>query len=182
MNENDDSPLVNEAQNGSRQAFNELVRLHQERLYWVVRRMVRDHDQSLDILQDVFIRAYDALPNFRGESKFFTWLYRIATNLSLNYLRKRKLRPAVHLDELEDVLPDHQESGHDVLERKEFRKILERAIERLPAKQKAVFILRYYEELPYEEISKIMNRTTGGLKANFFHAVRKIEEYVKKEL
>ena len=177
-----DAELIAAFKDGVESAFNELVRRYQEKVYWMIRRIVRNHDDASDLAQDVFVKAYHSLKDFRGEAGLYTWLYRIGTNLSLNHLRRRKLRSFFSLDELENVIRSTDGTPDVEIERKERSELIDRAIERLPAKQKLVFILRYYEEMPYEEMAKLLGKSTGGLKANYFHAIRKIEEYVKNEL
>lgn len=176
----EDHELLRRFRNGDEQAFNTIVRLYQEKVYWVARRFVTDHDEADDIVQEVFVRAYKAFKEFRGDAGIFTWLYRITVNLSLNAIRRRKVRDFLQLDQL-FVTPDAGIKNPDeVLEDGERADLIAEAIDRLPEKQKAVFILRYYEELPYEEISKMLKTSVGGLKANYFHAVKKIGQHLKK--
>jgi RNA polymerase sigma factor (sigma-70 family) len=182
MKEYDDAELVQAHKRGEREAFNELVRRYQERIYWVVRRYVNDHDDALDVAQDVFVKAFQNLRDFRGDSQFFTWIYKIAVNLSLNHIRRRKLRQFLHVDDFLDTLAESGSRPDEPLEKEQFTDILERAIEKLPAKQKAVFLMRYFDEMPYEQMAKVLNRTTGALKANYFHAVKKIEVFFKHEM
>lgn len=182
MIQTSDLDLVKEFKEGNDQAFNHLVLRYQEKIYWVVRRLLTDHDEADDVVQDVFVKVYHSLHSFKGDSSFFTWLYRIAINLSLNELRRKKTRKTFSIDdaaiqyESDDVLPLEQ------VERKEQTRLIKEAIERLPEKQKKVFLLRYYEELPYDEIAKILKTSVGGLKANYFHAVKKIGAYVRNEM
>lgn len=161
------------------QMFNELVRRYQKRIYWVTRRMVKRHEDADDIAQDVFVKAYTALENFRGESNIYTWLYRIAVNLSINHLRKQKVRNAVDLDDYLPFLAKDAEQDSSIV-RRENVSLIEQAIDTLPDKQRAVFIMRYYDEMPYEQISAILGTSVGGLKANFHHAVKKVAAFVKK--
>ncbi len=180
--EQSEEDLVAASRNGDRAAFSRLVRMHQERVYWVVRRMVGDHDDALDLAQEVFIRAYEKLDRFRGDARFFTWLYRIAMNMTLNHLRRAKLRSFLPLADHGDAVEEHDPGPAEQLESEQLRELITDAIETLPEKQRAVFVLRYFEELPYEEISTILHTSTGGLKANYHHAVRKIEHHVKAHL
>lgn len=183
MMHDDELELVEQFHAGDEQAFNKLTLRYQEKIYWVVRRMIPDHDEADDIVQDVFIRAYHSLKSFKGESSVYTWLYRIAVNLSLNEIRRKKLRKTFSLDEA--ATDQHQtddDTPAEAMEREEQTQMIRMAIETLPEKQKKVFILRYYEELPYEEIAKIVKTSVGGLKANYFHAVKKIGEYIKHEM
>lgn len=176
-----DLELVEDFRRGDIGGFNELVRRYQEKIYWIARRVIGSHEDADDIVQDVFVRIYDALQEFRAESGFYTWLYRVTVNISLNALRKKRLKEFIRFEDVQEELEsDDKRSDANVLER-EYQVILEKAIERLPAKQKMVFMLRYYEEMPYEEMSKVLNKSVGGLKANYFHAMKKIQEYVRRE-
>ncbi|MFA6232588.1 MAG: sigma-70 family RNA polymerase sigma factor [Bacteroidota bacterium] len=174
--------ILEACRQGDRSAFNLLVRMHQEKIFHVVKRMVPDPDDARDIAQEVFIRAFEKVSEFRGESQVFTWLYRIAVNLSLNHLRKTKLRTFFRMEDDHHDFPDSGPSPEAKVEQHELRKIVRKAVDRLPEKQKAVFILRYYEELSYEEIAVILTTSIGGLKANYHHAAKKIESYVRARM
>ena len=180
MTDRSDFELVQLFQNGDESAFNHLVLRYQERVYWVARRFMADHDNADDVTQEVFTKAYHSLSEFRRESSVYTWLYRITVNIALNSLRRQKIREAFRIDELFDAADTESIAPDEAVENKETHSLIERAIARLPAKQKAVFVLRYYEELPYEEIAKLLKTSVGGLKANYFHAVKKIQEYVRR--
>jgi RNA polymerase sigma-70 factor (ECF subfamily) len=180
MTERSDNELIELFQNGDDSAFNHLVLRYQEKVYWVARRFVNDHDSADDITQEVFCKVYESLKDFRGESSLYTWLYRITVNISLNSLRRQKVREFFRIDEIFEVKDEDAVAPDEALERQEQKALIEEAIARLPEKQKSVFVLRYYEELPYEEISKTLKTSVGGLKANYFHAVKKIQEYVKR--
>lgn len=181
MNPSDDLKLIQEFKNGNEQAFNQLVLRYQEKIYWIVRRMIGNHDEADDITQNVFIKAYHSLKKFKGESSFYTWIYRIAINLSLNEIRRKKLRQVLSLGEHDSAYHQSQDlQPLEQLEKEEQRMLIQQAIDLLPEKQKKVFVLRYYEELPYEEISRILGTSVGGLKANYFFAVKKIGEYLKR--
>jgi RNA polymerase sigma-70 factor (ECF subfamily) len=179
MADRSDLELVRLFQNGDESAFNQLVLRYQERIYWVARRFVNDHEAADDIAQDVFVKAYESLRNFRSESSLYTWLYRIAVNTALNTLRRQKVKEFFRIDELFEVEDTGAQGPDEAVEREENRALIEQAIARLPKKQRSVFVLRFYEEMPYEEIAKILKTSVGGLKANYFHAVRKIQEYVR---
>jgi RNA polymerase sigma-70 factor (ECF subfamily) len=181
MDSRSDGELVEQYRAGDEKAFNELVRRYQEKVYRVARRFVNDHDDADEVTQQVFCKAYEGLRDFRGESALYTWLYRITTNIALNYVRRQRVREFLRIDELFEMESEPSESPDALMEKKEQRDLIERAIAMLPEKQKAVFVLRYYEELPYEEIAGILKTSVGGLKANYFHAVRKIGEYVSRE-
>ena len=176
-----DSELIRDFKNGNIKGFNEIVSKYQKQVYWVVRKMVQDHDEADDITQEVFIKVYDALKEFREESGLFTWLYRIAVNYSINHIRKKKVKNTLSLEMVTETIKTEALHGESFDEERK-RMVLQEAIGTLPSQQKAVFNLRYYEELPYEEISRIMNRSVGGVKANYFHAVKKIGEYFKNKL
>jgi RNA polymerase sigma-70 factor (ECF subfamily) len=159
--------------------FNEMVRRYHSRIYWVARRMVKNHEDADDIAQDVFIKAYSALKDFRGDSNIYTWLYRIAVNLSINHLRKQKVRKLVDISDYIPFLGKDPDQDTDMVH-DENVSLIEQAIETLPEKQRAVFIMRYYDEMPYEQISSILGTSVGGLKANYHHAVKKVAQYVKE--
>ena len=181
MEQLSDLELVQEVRNGNRQAFTELMRRYQQKVYWVARRLVGGHAEAEDVAQEAFIKAYLALGDFRGDSSFFTWLYRIAVNLSLNALRKQQVMSYLRQsDILERILPA-KENPADELELKETESRFQQAIAGLPEKQKAVFVMRYYDEMSYEEISHVLKTSVGGLKANYFHALKKVQEYMKNE-
>ena len=182
MNLKTDIELIADIKAGSQIAYNQLVRRYQERVYWIARRMVGNHDDADDIAQEVFIKVYTAIHVFREESNFYTWVYRIATNFCINHIRKKKIREFVRFDDLVTPLMSEEETPQETMERQEETTLIEKAIATLPEKQKQVFIMRYYDELPYEEMAKILKKSVGGLKANYFHAVKKIEEYLKHAL
>ena len=159
-------------------AYTALIKKYQERLYWHIRRMVVDHDDANDVLQNVFIRVWNALQNFKEESQLYTWLYRIATNESLTFLEAQKKRASVSLSDVESGLSNklRSEQGFDA-NKLEWK--LQLAIQQLPEKQRVVFSLRYYDEMPYEEMSRVLETSEGALKASYHHAVKKIEDYIK---
>lgn len=180
MVELDDKQLLELYRTGQAdKMFNEMVRRYHSRIYWVARRMVKSHEDADDIAQEVFVRAYQSLDAFRGDSAIYTWLYRIAVNLSINHLRKAKVRKLVDIADYIPFLAKAADQDTDVVH-KENVSLIEEAIETLPQKQKMVFIMRYYDEMPYEQISAILGTSVGGLKANFHHAVKKVTAFVKK--
>mgnify|MGYP001179481920 CR=1 FL=1 len=182
MSAKSDLELVKDFQAGKVEAFNELVRRYQQKVYWIARRMVGDHDEADDVTQEVFVKVYKKIKNFRSDSSFYTWVYRITANTAINVLRQRKIVNLVGLDEAFPALNSMSDDSLDPakkLEIKENQSLLEEAVSKLPAKQKKVFVLRYFEEMPYEDISKILKITVGGLKANYFHALKNIQKYVK---
>ena len=153
-------------------AFRNLLNTYQERLYYHVRRYVHNHEDANDILQNTCIKVWNAIDNFRGESGLYTWLYRIAGNEAITFLNKNKKRNEV---DIEQTTANYR-SAADTIDGDEMTLKLERAIATLPDKQKQVFIMRYYDELPYEKIAEISETSVGALKASYHHAVKKIEE------
>ena len=176
-----DLDLVRDFRSGSVESFNEIVRRYREKVYWIARRVVGTHDDADDVVQEVFVRVYDSLKRFRGDSNFYTWLYRISVNVSLSAIRAKRIKNFVRSEEVVEHLVSDEELADDKILRDEYEKVLKQAIDRLPPKQKTTFVMRYYEEMEFEEMSKVLNKSVGGLKANYFHAVRKIRDYVKKE-
>lgn len=161
--------------------FQQLVGKYQEKLYWHIRRMVCFHDDANDVLQNTFIKVYKSIHAFKKESKLYTWLYRIATNESINYLNKHKRR-AVDLDSEGLKSLENRLSADSYFDEERVYMELQKAISLLPEKQKAVFSMRYYDELSYKDMSEILGTSTGGLKASYHHAVKKIESYLKEKV
>jgi RNA polymerase sigma factor (sigma-70 family) len=163
-------------------SFTMLVERYQKRIYLSARRMAGgNHDEADDIAQETFVKMYEALDGFRGEAKLYTWLYRIMMNAVIHRTRKKKTRNAVNLDDVGDTLVSSELSPDSRMEKTEMTRLIEEAIEQLPPKQREVFLLRFYDELPYEEIAQAVGTSVGGLKANYFHAVKKIGEYVQQQ-
>lgn len=162
------------------QAFTQLVRTYQERLYWHIRRMVMDHDDANDVLQNVFIKVWKNLAEFREESGLYTWLYRIATNETLTFMEQKKRRATASLSDEEGGFANKLEAqkGFDY-KKLEWR--LQQAIGELPEKQRLVFNLRYFDEMPYEKMSEVLGTSVGALKASYHHAVKKIEAFFKND-
>ena len=158
-------------------SFTVILKKYQEKLYWHIRRMVVDHDDANDVLQNMFIKVWNALENFREDSQLFTWLYRIATNECLTFLEQQKKRASISLSDVENGLSNKlkSETGFDA-NKLEWK--LQLGIQRLPEKQRLVFNLRYYDEMPYEEMSKVLETSEGALKASYHHAAKKIEDYI----
>ncbi len=158
-------------------SFTLIIKKYQEKLYWHIRRMVVSHDDANDVLQNMFIKVWNALENFREDSQLYTWLYRIATNESLTFIEKEKKRSAVSFSDVETGLSNKlQAEKHFDASKAEWK--LQAAIQQLPDKQRAVFNLRYYDEMPYEEMSRVLETSEGALKASYHHAVKKIENYI----
>lgn len=158
--------------------YTAIIRKYQEKLYWHIRRMVIDHDDANDVLQNVFIRIWKGLENFREDSQLYTWLYRIATNECLTFLEQQKKRASVSLSDEEGSLT-HKIKADEHFDFKKLEWKLQLAIQQLPEKQRIVFNLRYYDEMPYEEMSRVLETSEGALKASYHHAVKKVEDYIK---
>ena len=162
-------------------AFNAIVESYTERLYWHVRRFLCSHDDANDLVQDVFIKIWNALPSFKGESQMYTWIYRIATNESLNAIRRHRLRSFIKFDSptermIRKIDEDPYFNG-DALQRE-----LHKAIQRLPEKQKLVFNLRYFDEMKYEDIAEITGTSVGALKASYHHAYNRVKAELEEKL
>ena len=159
--------------------FNLLVREYQQRIYWHIRKMVIDHDDTDDIVQEVFIKVWKHIENFREDAQLYTWVYRIATNECLNFLRKKKNRLFLPIHDVQKELAEKLDSAPyidgDTIQLK-----LQKALLKLPNKQRMVFNMKYFDEMKYEEISKITSTSVGSLKASYHHAVKKIERYLKQ--
>ena len=177
-----DHDLVEEVRNGKRQAFTELMRRHQQKIYWTARRIVGDHAEADDVTQETFVKAFMSLGDFRGESSFYTWLYRIAVNMSLNAVRKRQVVEYLRESEIVNRLFPQLVNPQQEVEFQEVESQLHKAVGTLPEKQRAVFVMRFFEEMSYEEIAKVLKTSVGGLKANYFHALKKVQEYLRDEI
>lgn len=158
-------------------AFNEIVKIYSEKLYWHVRRFVCSHEDTDDLLQEIFVKIWAALPSFRREARLYTWLYRIATNETLNFLRKQKIRSALAFKSIDTALEDKIDED-PYFNGNEAQRVLLKAINRLPEKQRLVFVMRYYDDMKYSDISEILKTSEGSLKASYHIAYKKI----KKEL
>lgn len=159
-------------------AFRELIKRYKERLYWHIRKIVISHDDADDVLQNTFIKIYKNIDKFNGKSKLFSWMYRIATNESITFINKRAKERNIDISEMHEQLASTLES--DVhFSGDEIQLILQKAIATLPQKQQLVFNLKYFEEIKYEDMSDILETSVGALKASYFHAVKKIENYIK---
>ena len=157
-------------------AFTAILKKYQEKLYWHIRRMVVDHEDANDVLQNMFIKVWKGLDNFREDSQLYTWLYRIATNESLSFLEQQKRRSTLSMDEEENSLTNKLKADK-YFDANKLEWKLQVAIQQLPEKQRIVFNLRYYDEMPYEEMSRVLETSEGALKASYHHAVKKIEDY-----
>jgi len=158
--------------------FNLLLNKYQEKIYWTIRKIVIDHEDSNDIIQQVFIKSWQNIGKFRKEASLYTWLYRIAINESLSFLKKKRSRFLIPLHNVEQELAASLEDDY-YFSGDEIQKKLHKAILTLPQKQRLVFNMKYFDELKYEEISQILGTSVGALKTSYHLAVKKIEKYVK---
>ncbi len=171
-----DKQLVARFKNGDERAFNDLVNAYKKQVYVVILRMVRNEDDALDLAQDTFVRVYHSIDKFKGESSFYTWLYRIAVNLSVNHINRNKTKFWRSFDDVPKPIKTEKGNPHRNVEKGELGDLINQAIAGLPDKQRAIFILRYYEELSHKEIAIIMERSEGAIKASYFHAVKKLQK------
>ncbi|MFO7844109.1 MAG: RNA polymerase sigma factor [Bacteroidales bacterium] len=161
-------------------AFNLIVRKYQEKLYWHIRKIVISHDDADDILQNTFIKIWKGLDGFREDSKLYTWLYRIATNESLTFLKQKKTKYLLPIVDYENQLKETLQSDEH-FNGTEIQLKLQKAILKLPEKQRIVFNMKYFEEMKYDDMAEILKTSVGALKASYHHAVKKIENYFKED-
>jgi RNA polymerase sigma factor (sigma-70 family) len=162
-------------------AANEFVRKYQKFVYATALRYLKSSDDAYDATQEVFIKALKSIRNFRGDSSVSTWLYRITINVCSGMKRKEKLRQFVGVEDIEEITPDYQATPAQKTEDRDFEARFEALLAQLPEKQRETFMLRYFDELSYEEISKLLGTSVGGLKANYFQAVKKLAHLLKEE-
>ncbi len=159
------------------EAFSMLLNKYQQKIYWHVRRIVINHDDADDLVQEVFIKVWKNLSNFRQDSQLYTWLYRIATNESITFLNKKRLKNNVSIDDLSEELSQNLNEENyfsgDTIQKK-----LQKALLTLPDKQKLVFNMKYYDNMKFQEISDVLGTSVGALKASYHLAVKKIERHL----
>ena len=174
-----DKELIEALKSGTRKdaAFGDLVQKYKERLYWHIRKIVINHDDTDDVLQNTFLKVWKNFDSFREESSLFTWLYRIATNESLTFINQKKRRSIAPANEANDLLQQNLEAD-EYFDGDDIQKKLQLAILTLPDKQRIVFNMRYFDEMPYQEMSDILETSVGALKASYHHAARKVENYL----
>ena len=160
-----------------REAFTQVVKQYSESLYWQIRKMVVSHDDADDLLQNTFLKAWQNIIYFRGDARLSTWLYRIAINETLTFLARQRQQNNVPLDGEDTFLIEQLESD-EWFDGDEAQRLLQEAVFRLPEKQRLIFNMHYFDEMKYEEISRILGTSVGALKASYHHAVKKIEEYL----
>ena len=161
--------------------FNEIVKEYSERVYWHVRRFVNNHEDADDLVQEIFLKIWTALPSFRGEAQLFTWVYRIATNETLNWLRREKVRSALHFTSI-DTEMERRIDSDPFFDGDAADRALSKAVAKLPEKQRQVFVMRYYDELPYEEMSAVLGTSVGALKASYHIAQEKVRAALGKDI
>lgn len=159
-------------------AFEKLVVAYQQPLYYHIRNMTRSHEDTDDILQNTFVKAWRYIEQFRGDAQLKTWLYRIATNECLTFLNRQKKRALSDLTDVQDNLA-HSQTHQDTTSGEEIEARLKAAVDSLPEKQKLVFHMKYFDDLKYHEIQEILGGSVGSLKASFHHAVKKIERFLQ---
>ena len=175
-----DKEIIGLWNSGQRErAFNEIVSGYSERLYWHVRRFTCCHEDTDDLLQEIFVKIWAALPSFRGEAQLFTWIYRIATNETLNFLRKKSLRSLLNTGSLTAEL-ERQVEDDPYFNGDEAERLLLKAIQKLPTKQRMVFTMRYFDDMKYEDISEILGSSVSSLKASYHFANEKIKGLLKE--
>ena len=160
--------------------FNLLVRAYQQKVYWHARKMVVDHDDADDVTQEVFIKVHRHIDRFREDARLYTWIYRIATNECLNFLQKKKRRFFMPIGDVEGELAEKLDHAPG-LNGEEIQLRLQKALLTLPAKQRIVFNMKYFDDLTYEDISEATGTSVGALKASYHHAVKKIEEFLNTD-
>jgi len=179
MSEDTENKILNllSTKDGYERGFSLLVKTYQERLYWHIRGMLGQHDDADEVLQKTFIKVFKGIAGFQRNSKLYTWLYRIASNESLSFLAKKQ---KIRLESLDDNEGSdaHKLSADVYIDNSETDKLLGEAIALLPDKQRQVFLLRYYDEMSYQDISEISGTSVGALKASYHHAAKKIEYYI----
>ena len=179
-NEITDEQILTLLQNdaGKEQGFRLLMEKYQEKLYWHIRRMVTEHQDANDVIQNTLIKVYRNIQKFEGKSKLYTWLYRIATNEAITFLKKNKRKQTTAIDD-EAYNLDQQLKADEYFDGDDLQRRLMVAVSQLPEKQQVVFNMRYFDEIPYKELSEILDTSVGGLKASYHHAVKKIEAYFR---
>jgi len=174
--QDNDFELINRFLSGEEVAFNLIVKKYQKKIYWHARQMMGNHLDADEVTQEVLIVIYNKLKNFNFNSSLYTWIYKIVTTRSLNQIRRKQIKRFFSIDDNEEV---ELQDKHDIIEEMDVKEKLEKVkkiLEKIPPKQRQIFIMRNFEDLSYEEISEITGKSIGGLKANYFHALKKVLE------
>lgn len=178
-----DREIITLYRSGEREkAFSEIVSTYSERLYWHVRHLVSSHEDTDDLLQEIFVKVWTALPSYRGDAQLFTWMWRIATNESLNFMRKKNVRASLQFASIEDDDMASRIEDDPYFDGDEAQRYLYEAISQLPDRQKAVFTMRYYDDISYKEMSEILDASVGALKASYHIAYEKVKAYLQERL
>jgi RNA polymerase sigma-70 factor, ECF subfamily len=181
MPDNSDFELVRKFLDGDESSFNRLINKYQQKIYWHARRMTGSHLDADEVVQEVLLVLYNKLKDFRFKSSLYTWIYRITSTRSINYLNKRKIKKILYFDDINTLEVGVKEDIVNDIDIKDKIKKLDQFLQTLPAKQREIFILRNIDGLSYEEIAEITGKSVGGLKSNYFHAINKISEMMKNE-
>lgn len=174
-----ETTLIDDLKNPKTQqkAFRELVSTYKERLYWHIRRMVTHHEDADDVLQNTFIKVFRSIDKFKGDSKLYSWMYRIATNEAITFINQRAKKSGISSEEIQNHLVNNLQA--DVyFEGDEIQLQLQKAIATLPQKQQLVFNMKYFEDITYNDMSEVLDTSVGALKASYHHAVKKIEQFL----
>ena len=176
----DELILINQLQNATTKevAFKTLVSQYKERLYWHIRKIVLFHDDADDVLQNTFIKVFKNIDSFKGDSKIYSWMYRIATNEAISFINKKAKEITIDISDYQQQITSNLDSDY-WFDGNQIQLLLQKAIATLPQQQQLVFNMKYFDELKYEEISEILQVSVGSLKASYHHAVKKIETYIK---
>ncbi len=180
VEQNPDSELIKKFIDGDESSFNKIINKYKDKIYWHARRMTGNHLDADEIVQEVLLVIYKNLKNFQFKSSLYTWIYKITSTRSLNFLKRRKIKELLSLEDQSEKL---QQSSSDILDNIEIKEKLAKiyeVLQKLPAKQREIFILRNYENLSYKEIAEITGKSIGALKSNYFHSANKIIEKMKK--
>ena len=181
MTIDNDFEIVKRFISGDESAFNLLAKKYQKRIYWHARQMLDNHLDADEVTQEVLIVIYKKLKTFNFKSSLYTWIYKIVTTRSLNQIRRKKVKRLLSIDDAQETELSHKEDiVEDISNRQKLEKV-KKALEKIPPKQRQVFVMRNFDELSYEEISEITGKSVGGLKANYFHALKKVLELVNEE-
>lgn len=182
MKQDEDSEILQKfsVQKTQNEAFNLLLNKYQQKIYWHIRRLVIDHDDADDLVQETFVKVWKNLANFRSDSQLYTWIYRIATNESITFLNKKKLKNNISLDDVSGELAESLTAA-SYFDGDKIQKKLQEAILTLPEKQRIIFNMKYFDNMKYDEISEVLGTTVGALKASFHIAVKKIESILINE-
>ena len=172
--------LLLQAEQSAEKGFKMLMQKYQERLYWHIRRMVLEHEDANDIIQNTFIKVFKGIKRFEGKSQLYTWLYRIATNEALTFLKKKQRKETVALDDESNRINKLQSDPY--FDGQEATLLLQKALDRLPEKQRIVFNLRYFDEMSYKDMEQVLETSVGALKASFHHALKKVQAYLKEQV